>query len=134
MKDLSKKKSVPADPKLYAKVKKQVYKKYPKHSAYRSGLLVQKYKSEYKKKFPGKSPYKGKKPTVESGGLRRWFAEDWKSDTGKYKYTSKSSVYRPTKRISSKTPTTFNELSDKEIKRAKKEKSKTGRVKKFKVK
>ncbi len=29
---------------LYEKVKKEIYLKYPKHSAYRSGLLVKKYK------------------------------------------------------------------------------------------
>ena len=33
----------PKDKKLYEKIKKQVYKKIPKHSAYRSGLVVQKY-------------------------------------------------------------------------------------------
>ena len=31
----------PRDVVLYNKVKKQIYKKHPKHSAYRSGLLVQ---------------------------------------------------------------------------------------------
>ena len=36
----------PKDMKLYEQVKAEIYKKYPKHSAYRSGLLV----SEYKKK------------------------------------------------------------------------------------
>lgn len=131
MKGLS---SVPTDEKLYQTVKKKVYKKYPKHSAYRSGILVKTYKSEFEKKNPGKSPYKGKKPKVTDRGLKRWFAEDWKSDTGKYKYTAKSSVYRPTKRITPETPTTFSELSTKEIARAKREKSRKGRVKRFKIK
>lgn len=36
----------PLNKELYLKVKKEVYKKYPKHSAYRSGLLVKKYKEE----------------------------------------------------------------------------------------
>ena len=35
----------PTDQALYAKTKKQVYKKHPKHSAYRSGILVQTYKT-----------------------------------------------------------------------------------------
>tara|TARA_B100001564_G_C20505287_1_gene608086 strand:- start:225 stop:620 length:396 start_codon:yes stop_codon:yes gene_type:complete len=126
------KKPTPADPKLYEKVKKQIYKKYPKHSAYRSGMVVQKYKKKFAEIYGhNKNPYIGKYPTNK--GLDRWFKENWKSDTNKYKYTSSSSVYRPTKRITKNTPTTFKELSDKQIKRAKREKSKKGRVKKFNV-
>ena len=34
----------PKDKKLYEEVKEEIYKKYPKHSAYRSGLIVQEYK------------------------------------------------------------------------------------------
>ena len=36
----------PSDIKLYNKTKKQIYKKIPKHSAYRSGILVQTYKKK----------------------------------------------------------------------------------------
>ena len=39
----------PKDIKLYEKVKKSIYKKIPKHSAYRSGLLVQEYKKDLQK-------------------------------------------------------------------------------------
>ena len=39
----------PKDLKLYKKVKEEVYKKYPKHSAYRSGILVKTYKSKRKR-------------------------------------------------------------------------------------
>ena len=39
----------PTDEKLYESVKKDLFKKYVKHSAYRSGLLVQRYKEEYEK-------------------------------------------------------------------------------------
>jgi len=114
--------SVPKDTKLYEKVKRFIYKKYPIHSAYRSGLLVKKYK-----KLGG--VYIGKL----KGPLARWFKEDWKSNTGHYGYTSKSSVFRPTKRISKKTPTTFSELSRKQILRAKREKYHKGHVTKFKL-
>ena len=69
--------------------------------------------------------------TKKGLALKRWFKEDWKSDTGKYKYTSKSSVYRPTKRITKKTPKTFSELSEKALSSAKYIKSKYGRIKKF---
>ena len=112
--------SVPKNTKLYEKVKKFIYKKYPKQSAYRSGFLVKKYKE-----LGG--TYIGRK----KGPLARWFKEDWKSNTGHYGYTSKSSVYRPTKRISKKTPKTFSELSRKEILRAKREKYRTGHVNLF---
>lgn len=120
----------PKDMVLYKKVKAKIYKENPKHSAYRSGTVVTEYKKAFAKKYgTKKSPYIGPKPRLT--GLPRWFKEDWKSDTGKYRYTSKSSVYRPTKRITKKTPTTFSELSDKEIQRAKREKRRTGRVKVF---
>ena len=59
--------STPADKKLYDQVKKEIYEKYPKHSAYRSGLLVQ----EYKKRG---GTYKGKEN--KSSGLNRWFNEN----------------------------------------------------------
>ena len=107
---------------LYNKVKTAIKKAYPVHSAYRSGLIVRTYK-----RLGG--VYPGKKPTRT--GLVRWFKEDWKSNTGKYGYTSKSSVYRPTKRVTKNTPKTFSELTPKELIRAKREKSRTGHVKKF---
>ena len=84
---------------LYNKVKTAIKKAYPVHSAYRSGLIVRTYK-----RLGG--VYPGKKPTRT--GLVRWFKEDWKSNTGKYGYTSKSSVYRPTKRVTKNTPKTFS--------------------------
>jgi hypothetical protein len=43
-----------------------------------------------------------------------------------------SDIYRPTVKVSKKTPTTFQELTNKEIERARREKARTGRVKKFK--
>ena len=115
--------SVPTDKKLYEKVKAEIYKKYSKHSAYRSGLLVKEYKSQG-------GNYSGKENN--NSGLNTWFREKWtntRSGTG-YKY--KSDVYRPTKRITKDTPSTFKELSKKEIDRARREKAKKGRVKEFK--
>ena len=47
----SKNQDLPNDKKLYNKTKKYIYKKYPKHSAYRSGLLVQEYKKRFSKKW-----------------------------------------------------------------------------------
>ena len=115
--------SVPTDKKLYEKVKAEIYKKYPKHSAYRSGLLVKEYKSQGGK-------YSGKENN--SSGLNRWFREDWKNQRGESGYKYKSDIYRPNNKITKKTPTTFNELSKKEIDRARREKASKGRVKEFK--
>jgi len=123
--------AIPTDQKLYDSVKKKVYKKMPQHSAYRSGILVKEYKTAFKKKYgEKKSPYKGKK--TDKAPLKRWFDEDWKNQRGGTGYKKKGDVYRPTKKVSKKTPATFKELSKKEIKSAQKEKAKTGRVKKFK--
>ncbi len=120
----------PNDKELYEKIKKDIYKKYPNHSAYRSGLLVKKYKEEYYKKHKNNNAYSGDKA---NSNLKRWFDEKWRNDDGKVGYSNKSSVYRPTVRVNSKTPTTFQELSRSQIERAKKEKKRTGRVKKFNV-
>ena len=117
----------PTDEKLYEKIKNELFKKY-KPSAYRSGLLVQKYKEEYVKKHKNHNYYKGSKAT---SNLKRWFDEKWTNQRGEIGYKNKSDVYRPTVRINNKTPTTFNELSKNQIIKAKKEKEKTGRVKKF---
>ena len=118
----------PTDEKLYQKIKNDLFKIYTKPSAYRSGLLVKKYKEEYVKKHNNKNYYKGNK---ETSNLKRWFAEDWRNQRGEIGYKKKGDVYRPTIRINEKTPITFNELSKNQIERAKKEKATTGRVKKF---
>ena len=123
--------SKPTDKELYEKVKKKVYSQYKVHSAYRSSALVKAYKEAFEKKHgKNKKAYTGTKKKDE--GISRWMREKWRSDTGEKVYTSKSSVFRPTKRITKDTPTTFKELSKKEIERAKKEKKRTGRVKQFK--
>jgi hypothetical protein len=115
------------DPKLYEKARNK-YKNL-RHSAYKSGLVVQEYK-----RLGGR--YKGKKP--QRKGLKRWFKEEWRNQDGEVGYKRKrrksdiSDIYRPTKRITSKTPTTYSELTKQEIKRARKEKATTGRVKRFK--
>ena len=119
----------PRDIFLYEKVKKQIYKKYPKHSAYRSGLLVQKYKKDFNKKYRNKNPYIGNK--TKKKGLQRWFDEKWVNQRGEVGYKYKNDVYRPSKRITKKTPITHNELTKKEIKRARKIKYTRGRVKRF---
>ena len=112
----------PKNKKLYEKVKDEIYKEYPKHSAYRSGLLVK----EYKKRG---GTYEGKEN--KSSGLNLWFRSEWKNQRGETGYKYKSDVYRPTKKINDKVPTTFSELSADQIKKARAEKAKKGRVSKF---
>lgn len=109
------------NPSLYKKARDK-YKNL-KHSAYKSGLVVKEYK-----RLGGK--YGGKKP--EKKGLSRWFREKWRTQTGKKTYQKKGDIFRPTKRITKKTPTTMSELSKKQKEKAMREKKKTGRVKKFK--
>lgn len=122
----------PTNQSLYDKVKVRVYKDIPKHSAYRSGIVVQKYKKSFKKKHGSRaSPYKGK--YTKKKGLRRWFDEKWVNQRGQIGYDHKSDIYRPSKRITAKTPTTHGELTKKEIKRARSEKARKGRVRRFKT-
>ena len=110
----------PSDQTLYKEIKERVWKMYKKPSAYRSGMLVKLYK-EAGGKFEGSS----KK-------LKRWFDERWTNQRGEVGYKFKSDVYRPTVRVTKDTPTTFSELTKKEIALARAEKLKAGRVKRFK--
>ena len=122
--------SKPSDIKLYNKIKKQVYKKIPKHSAYRSGIVVQKYKKTFKKKYgSNKQPYKGTK--TKKKGLGRWFKEKWVNQRGEVGYKYKSDVYRPSKRITKQTPKTYKELSKSAIRKARTKKYRKGRVNRF---
>ena len=114
--------NIPINQKLYNEVKKEIYKKYPKHSAYRSGLLVKEYKRRGGK-------YSGSENKKE--GLNRWFAEEWRNQRGQVGYKFKSDIYRPTVKVTAQTPKTFEELSKKEIQESRREKARTGRVKKF---
>ena len=110
---------------LYEKGKKEIYAKYPQHSAYRCGLSVQ----EYKRRG---GTYKGSE--IKTNGLNRWFAERWTNQRGEVGYKCKSDDYRPNVRITKNTPTIFKELSKDEIKKARSEKAKSGHVAKFESK
>jgi hypothetical protein len=118
----------PKDLLLYNKVKKEISEKY-KHSAYRSGLIVKKYKEEYLKKHKKDDAYIGEKPKLSN--LQRWFLEEWRNQRGEIGYKYNNDIYRPTIRINKDTPITFNELMKNQIIKAQKEKATTGRVKRF---
>jgi hypothetical protein len=119
----------PKDQQLYDKVKKSVYSEITKHSAYRSGQIVKRYKNAYEKKYGSRDAYLGNKKTNQ--GLDRWFKEDWRTQTGKKEYEKKGDIFRPTKRITKETPKTMSELSKADKQKAIKEKKKTGKVKKY---
>jgi hypothetical protein len=86
--------AIPLNKKLYEQAKAEVYPRYKKPSAYRSGAVVKRYKE-----LGGKFKDNGGRP------LARWFKEEWK-DVGNQEYP----VYRPTKRISKDTPLTPQEI------------------------
>ena len=64
--------------------------------------------------------------------LKRWFKEDWRTPRGKKDYKGGENTFRPTKRISKDTPSTWSELSKGERRRAQIEKNTKGRVSKYK--
>ena len=72
--------------------------------------------------------------TKKGAALRRWFKEDWRTPKGKKDYSKGENTFRPTKRITKDTPTTWSELTPAEKARAKKEKDTKGRVSKYKKK
>ena len=112
----------PLDKKLWDKAKKEAERVYDKPSAYRSGYMVRWYK---------KNGGKFKVSSNSKPPLKRWFEEEWRNQRGEEGYKYKSDVYRPTKRVNKNTPKTFNELSEKEINKARKKKREKGRVDEF---
>lgn len=90
------------DPKLYESVKRKADNIYGKPSAYKSGWIVKTYKQM------GGTYKDDDKPK----DLKRWFKEDW-GDIGGKDYP----VYRPFKRVSSKTPLTAFEIDPMEAKK-----------------
>jgi len=91
----------PIDKELYDKVKKEIFKIYKTNSAYRSGAIIKRYK-ELGGEFEGKK---------KNEGLTRWFKERWE-DIGNKTYP----VYRPTRKISTKTPLLPSEIDPKNLK------------------
>ncbi|AGE49236.1 hypothetical protein ATCVBr0604L_636R [Acanthocystis turfacea Chlorella virus Br0604L] len=114
-------KAIPTDPKTYARVKAQVKKQVERWpGAYASGMVVQKYKAAMAAR--GVRPYKSSSPPKKKTALARWYAEDWinvKSGKkcGEVRTKSYYPTCRPRKRITSETPRTAKELSEKQKKK-----------------
>ena len=92
----------------YTKKLKEIYKKMPKHSAYRSGR-----RENLRKRFQQKHGNAVILVLKKKYGLSRWFKEEWKNQRGNIGYKFKNDVYRPTIRITDKAPNTFDELKPK---------------------
>lgn len=117
----------PRDKILYEKIKNEITSKY-KPSAYRSGMIVKNYKDAYENKYKSKNAYIGNR---YNSNLNRWFNEKWLNQRGVVGYQQKGDIYRPSVKVNKDTPITFAELSKKQIEKARVEKAKTGRVKRF---
>ena len=72
--------------------------------------------------------------TKKGLALKRWFKEDWKTPSGKKDYSGGESTFRPTKRVSKDTPSTWSELTPAQKRRAAREKRIKGRVSRYKKK
>ena len=110
------------DKDLYKQATEAIKEKYPKHSAYRSGLIVKMYKT-----LGGR--YSGDR---NSSKLKRWFQEQWTNEIGRVGYEPGHTLYRPNIKVSKETPTTWQELNAEDIQQAKEQKQKMGRVRRFK--
>ena len=111
------KKPIPRDQALYEKTKEEVWKIYDRPSAYRSGLLVKRYKQSFIDKYGERaSPYRDGSDTPKNlrEGLSRWFAEQWKDVNPEGTETSYP-VYRPTVRVTEETPLTVSEIDPKNL-------------------
>tara|TARA_Y100000592_G_C5317566_1_gene243207 strand:- start:44 stop:355 length:312 start_codon:yes stop_codon:yes gene_type:complete len=72
--------------------------------------------------------------SAKGAALKRWFKEDWRTPRGNKDYSKGENTFRPTKRVTKDTPSTWSELSPSEKARAKKEKNTKGRVSRYKKK
>jgi len=124
------------NPELYLKAKKEVMAKYKKHSAYRSMMIVKKYKELGGKVDESKA----------KGGTNRWLKEKWKNLTPvalgvtsianapkcgvKHpKQGNNKSICRPTVKKGKNTPKLAQTYSKAEIKKAQKLKNLGVRIK-----
>ena len=107
---------IPSDPKIYKEIKEKVKSQFGRWpSAYASGMLVKTYTAHMR--YLGREPYVEHDKPSNNTGLARWFREKWIDvKTGLACGSAKTATYyptcRPSKRVSSKTPTTASELSN----------------------
>ena len=126
---------MPAQKKLYAKVKREADAIYSKPSAYKSGYIVKRFK-ELGGTYEDGEPRDRASPS----GLARWFLEEWvdlnrSTSKGRYapcgrrssKGRSRYPLCRPSVRVTAATPLLASELSRTERSSARRRKSKNPR-------
>lgn len=106
----------PNDQSLYNEARNFIMSRYKKNSAFASGAIVKQYKQQYKKKYGENSkPYSGdNKPR----NLDRWFKEKWVDINPLLGITNDKAypVFRPTKKVDSKTPTLYQNIPKSNLK------------------
>jgi len=95
----------PTDPTLYKEAKEFIEKKYKTNSPFRSGAIVKQYKQQFKKKHESGTPYTNEGPK----NLERFFEEKWVA-VNPVIGESGNPVFRPTKRVSDKTPKLLQDI------------------------
>ena len=81
------------------------------------------------------SPFSKVRKTKEGLALKRWFKEKWETPSGKKDYSeTDENTFRPTKKVSKDTPSTWSELTPAEKAAARDEKNTKGRVSRYKKK
>lgn len=80
------------------------------------------------------SPLSKVRKSEKGASLRRWFKEEWQTPSGDKDYSKGENLFRPKKRINSKTPPTWSELTPAEKAAAQREKNAKGKVSRFKKK
>lgn len=96
----------PLDPKLYERARRAVDRVYKKPSAFRSGAIVKLYKRLGGRYADDHHPK----------NLARWFKEKWQ-DVNPLKTKTSYPVFRPTVRVSSRTPLTVHEVDPSDLRR-----------------
>lgn len=94
----------PANPQLYARARRVVFARYSKPSAFRSMATIKEYKRLGGTFLPDHKPRT----------LRRWMREKWR-DVNPRKTRKSYPVFRPTVRISNKTPLIASEIPRSEL-------------------
>jgi hypothetical protein len=100
----------PTDPNLYDEARDFIMSKYKKNSAFASGATVKHYKQLFKKKHGEHSrPYYDDNSPKN---LKRWFEEKWVNVNPMLGILNDNAypVFRPTNKVSSKTPTTVQQI------------------------
>ena len=108
---------IPTDEDLYQEAKNFIRSRYKKNSAFASGATVKHYKQQFKKKYGEDAlPYKNDNSPKN---LKRWFEEKWVNVNPLMGILKDSAypVFRPTRKVSSKTPTLYQEIPESNLRR-----------------